>query len=687
MNATLKRAARSHCFWLQVDIPLNKDRAAQLARKESYRAAQLANEAARIEAFCENARKATEAFENTFSHEDRRLIMARAYWETAATLAEQSGSSYGVQRQATVAGSLASAKAESTVYENMCDWRNNGGWFSPSQWGRNTKLASIIGDIDTVRWAREWVLSNMGHRKGAKNRTNEEFNRALHEHLGVEFIVDPKLRLIKPGCSLALLHKTGAKWTEHKTGVTFHDSHGADHVANKQRPTFLSLYAQLYARGPNFIQVDNSYIDKDTVPNHVEVLERDVRCLGPRGIHLGGQVNPNNSSSVLPFCRHIDHPAKVWIILCHDECCVHSLKEETHCWLIPGVEMGEMPTKSDGEILHLSEADAEVSPGCLSLDGTIGRINRKDLKEYIRAKHAKENPRIPLHSSIWMHAGKGNHQEGNWEGDDAAMHFELLMDQFDILFNLVDEVPDAREARANDILNVTSAQRLQFKYGMAIQIDRSQGHMKRNHRSLNTKNGDRMNTGCKGKQPHYKHTYSSKFPTGCSNWRQCRLEACEPNCGQCLWEVQQYGHDPTFQTIGRKGCDQVLIERGFDIKKMKKAEKLSLLDSEPDWGVIKSALAEMLEERGHFGLVGAACHAELAYKEHGWARCPLALLLAAGCGCCSYSSSCCCCWLLLAAAGCWLLLLLWLLLRLLLLLHTPGSRPMILLFLLGSRQM
>ena len=39
-----------------------------------------------------------------------------------------------------------------------------------------------------------------------------------------------------------------------------------------------------------------------------------------------------------------------------------------------------------------------------------------------------------------MHAGKGNGKEGSWEGDDANMHFELMMDQFNILFNLVHRV-------------------------------------------------------------------------------------------------------------------------------------------------------------------------------------------------------------------------------------------------------
>ena len=303
--------------------------------------------------------------------------------------------------------------------------------------------------------------------------------------------------------------------------------------------------------------------------------------------------------------------------MCHDEACIHSLKEEQMCWLIPGVEMGAMPTKSDTE-----EADTEVSVGCLRLDGEIGKCTRKEMTNYIRAKHNGENPLIPHHSSIWMHAGKGNHQEGSWTGDDAHMHFELLMDQFDILFNLVHEVPDPRLARANDILSVTDLQRKQFMYGLAIQIDRSQGHMKRDPESHNTKNGDGMKVGVKGNQPHFRHAFSNQFPNGCTcaHWTQCRRALCKQDCSICAKAVREHGSNPHFQSVGYKGVDCVLTERGMSIKGIKRDEKCEMLDSEPDWGVTKSAIAEILETRGHFGLVGAACHAELAYKEHGWTR-------------------------------------------------------------------
>ena len=184
---------------------------------------------------------------------------------------------------------------------------------------------------------------------------------------------------------------------------------------------------------------DGEMIDKDKVHNLFDSgLLDDPHCIGPQGIRMGGRSRPGVRPN-LPF-NVTDHGTKIWLIMCQDECCVHTLKEEQYAWIIPGLEMGDMPTKSDGDLCHLSEADAEFGCGCLSLVGKPGWISRKQLVEYIRAKRAGENPLIPHYSTVHMHAGKGNGKEGSWEGDDANMHFELMMDQFDILFNLVHRV-------------------------------------------------------------------------------------------------------------------------------------------------------------------------------------------------------------------------------------------------------
>ena len=68
--------------------------------------------------------------------------------------------------------------------------------------------------------------------------------------------------------------------------------------------------------------------------------------------------------------------------------------------------------------------------------------------------------------------------------------------------------------------------------------------------------------------------------------------------------------------------DRVLLELGYDVAHLKVKEQAALLKTLPGWELSsrKSQVQEQFEERGHFFLIGAACHAELAHKEHGWAR-------------------------------------------------------------------
>ena len=89
----------------------------------------------------------------------------------------------------------------------------------------------------------------------------------------------------------------------------------------------------------------------------------------------------------------------------------------------------------------MSESDCEFGCGSLSLDGKVGCITLKELTTYIKEKHEGKNPKIPLYSSVHMHAGKADHKEGlgSWEGVHAFMQFELMCDQFDALFNLAIE--------------------------------------------------------------------------------------------------------------------------------------------------------------------------------------------------------------------------------------------------------
>ena len=71
----------------------------------------------------------------------------------------------------------AAAVLYSTSWNWISDHVNNAGFFSPSLWGTNPKLASLCGDITVKRWARAWIIDNGGHRAGKKNMVTKDLTR------------------------------------------------------------------------------------------------------------------------------------------------------------------------------------------------------------------------------------------------------------------------------------------------------------------------------------------------------------------------------------------------------------------------------------------------------------------------------------------------------------------------------
>ena len=80
----------------------------------------------------------------------------------------------------------------------------------------------------------------------------------------------------------------------------------------------------------------------------------------------------------------------------------------------------------------------------------------------------------------------------------------------------------------------------------------------------------------------------------------------------------KFGDNPTFQSVGRKGSQIVLAEMGNNCGHLKAPAQIALLKTLPNWQLAarKSQIQELFEDRGHFFLIGAACHTELASKEH-----------------------------------------------------------------------
>ena len=317
-------------------------------RKAKYEEKMVAHREEQQRHIREMAQKAQQDFDESFTWEERKLIAARAYWSSAQAHVEACGTHIGALEQSELAAEAAAGVNSRSVQRWMYNYEANGGRFSESLWGKNTKTPSLLADIETRQWIRQYIIKLMGHKKGKKNLVAMDFSRDLHQHLGLPWGESPVDQTIKSTAIYSALHEAGGQYMETKQGSTFHDNHGADDVVNRQRPRFLEMYNMFYACGPNYVIKDGGMVDKDTVDNLYDSGLLDAaECIGPRGIRLGGMKRPG-SRPCLPFNVN-DHPEKMWLIMCQDECCVHTLKEERMAWVIPGLEMGDMPTKSDGD--------------------------------------------------------------------------------------------------------------------------------------------------------------------------------------------------------------------------------------------------------------------------------------------------------------------------------------------------
>ena len=220
---------------------MDKERRKRAEAKAKWREQKLANDAVQLADIEANMQKAVEAFEEMFTWEERRVLQAAAYWSARWEHCQATGTPLGSVGVGIAAGAKAARVHKSTSGEWQADWRANSGYFSLSLWGNFPKGASMCGDVETRAWMRGWVIENMGHRRGQRNKTNADFNKALHHYLNLSY--DPDNLKISMSQSLAALNRyVGARYMPVKQGSVHHDNHGADHVVNYQRPAFLSLH-------------------------------------------------------------------------------------------------------------------------------------------------------------------------------------------------------------------------------------------------------------------------------------------------------------------------------------------------------------------------------------------------------------------------------------------------------------
>ena len=114
-------------------------------------------------------------------------------------------------------------------------------------------------------------------------------------------------------------------------------------------------------------------------------------------------------------------------------------------------------------------------------------------------------------------------------------------------------------ARASDVRDLTQEQIDEHEHGLAMQVDRSQGHLKRDPTSLNVNNEPGINAGPGRKQPHFRHSFAP-LSDGFTHWTQCRAALCEPGCAICQAAVNEHDHRPDFQSQGKKGTKNIFTE-------------------------------------------------------------------------------------------------------------------------------
>ena len=156
------------------------------------------------------------------------------------------------------------------------------------------------------------------------------------------------------------------------------------------------------------------------------------------------------------------------------------------------------------------------------------------------------------------------------------------------------------------------------RFKLCIVIDWSQGHAAAAADALLA---ERMNVNPGGKQPHLKHTFHPHMLNGFAVQRP-RAILCSPGCDQCQAAFDAHGHNPEFQSIGRKGLKEVLLERGLLRVGMVQQNMIEALRQCADFSMAqpwdRAYITSFMASRGHRALFGVKYHAELAWIERVW---------------------------------------------------------------------
>ena len=375
-----------------------------------------------------------------------------------------------------------------------------------------------------------------------------------------------------------------------------------------------------------------------------------------RGFSFGG--SPHSKRDAPP--PRLTEP--IVVIADDDEVCVFASEGELFCWRFEGMPKGATPAKNKGSARHVAGVATEVGNGRISMDhgGTEGSpsddgglIEMVDMKSYIKAKHAGENPIIPRHADVQMKPGKNG--EGWWAGLEKREQVELIGDIFNVVYNTdLDlagalsrcHVGAAAVAAAAAAAAAAATIRLPYvfagnvhcddlqaaleetrkahpgvrgglPYVLALQLDRSNNHLAKYPTALNAKTMRKGRGFAKAAHQRSTHWPRAVVDFRCDN---CLADGtcveCQMSCARAVAD----GTQKTLQTIGRKGLVQVLAERGVVTRGKSGPELAEILGAHADFAAEKSAVQHILVNAGHIGFFGAVCHPELAFIEMKWAH-------------------------------------------------------------------
>ena len=146
-----------------------KPKAKRALRTHEEQALDTAARIAALEAACG---KVQQEFELSCTWEERKLIAAQSYYAERLAIAKENASMAQGEMRAVSIAARAAAVSYSTSRNWIADHVNNAGFFSPSMWGTNPKLASLCGDITVKRWARAWIIGHGQCRASVGTRAN-----------------------------------------------------------------------------------------------------------------------------------------------------------------------------------------------------------------------------------------------------------------------------------------------------------------------------------------------------------------------------------------------------------------------------------------------------------------------------------------------------------------------------------